>query len=68
MTHFDHPWFKPLWRRVCVVGVCFLWAGVEALGTASYLWAGIFAALGAYAGFNLLYRYTPPAEETGGRR
>ncbi len=60
MASFDHPWFKPLWRRVAVVGFCFVWAGVEVFAMHSYVWAGIFAAVGAYSGYHLLYRYVPP--------
>ncbi len=43
----NHPWFRPLWRRIAVVAVCFAWAifefatgtpfwGVIALGFAGY--------------------------------
>lgn len=66
MMSFDHPWFKPLWRRVAVVVFCFAWALVEVIGTHSYVWAAIFAAVGGYAGFHLLYRYTPPGGGSGG--
>jgi hypothetical protein len=57
MASFDHPMFKPLAVRVILVAVCFVWAGVEVFVLHSFLWAAIFAAAGAYAGYHLLYRY-----------
>ncbi|MFD2173726.1 hypothetical protein [Rhodobacter lacus] len=61
MASFDHPMFKPLWVRIALVAFCFLWAGFEVFTTKSFLWAAIFAAAGGYAGYHLLYKYTPPA-------
>ena len=60
MSSFDHPWFKPLWRRVVVVALCFIWAGVELFAIHSWVWGAIFVAAGLYTGYHLLYRYTPP--------
>ncbi|PTV97515.1 hypothetical protein C8J27_101631 [Rhodobacter aestuarii] len=61
MSSFDHPMFKPLVVRIAVVGFCFAWAAFEVVSTKSYMWAAIFAAAGAYAGWHLLIKYTPPA-------
>ncbi|MBD3766307.1 MAG: hypothetical protein IE927_16810 [Rhodobacterales bacterium] len=49
------PFFRPRWRRWAVTLAPLAWAGVElAMGNA--LWAAVFAAAGAYAGWVLLRR------------
>lgn len=42
--------FRPLWRRILVVVVCFSWAGVE-FANDSPVWGGIFIGLGVYAAY-----------------
>ena len=44
----DHPFFRPVWLRVAVVGLALLWAVVE-LVFGSPGWAMLFAAAGLYA-------------------
>lgn len=44
----DHPFFRPVWVRVAVVGLALLWAVVE-LVFGSPGWAMLFAAAGLYA-------------------
>jgi hypothetical protein len=58
----NHPFYEPLWRRVLIPAICFIWAGVE-LFSGSPTWAIISAALGLFAGYKLLVekRKTPPA-------
>jgi hypothetical protein len=46
----DHPFFKPLWRRVAVVAVCFGWAGFE-YWTDNPGWAALFGFMGLIAGY-----------------
>ena len=41
----DHPFFRPVWVRVAVVGLALLWAVVE-LVFGSPGWAMLFAAAG----------------------
>jgi hypothetical protein len=43
-----HPFFRPVWVRVVVVGVALLWAVVELI-FGSPGWAMLFAAAGLYA-------------------
>lgn len=43
-----HPFFRPLWRRLLVVGVAFGWAAFELI-TGSPGWAIMFGAMGVYA-------------------
>jgi len=44
----DHPWFRPLWRRVLMVAICAALAGWD-LYHGNFGWALIFGGLGAYA-------------------
>ena len=44
----DHPWFRPLWRRVLMVAICAAIAGWD-LVSGNYGWALVFGGLGAYA-------------------
>lgn len=58
----NHPFYEPLWRRILIPGVCFVWAVVELL-TGSVTWAAISGALGVFAAYKLLveWRPRPPA-------
>ncbi|MCB1394581.1 MAG: DUF3329 domain-containing protein [Rhodobacter sp.] len=61
----DHPFFRPLWRRVVVVAFCLGWAGFEAL-TQSPGWALMIGALGLYAAWVLLVDWRDPKEKDNG--
>lgn len=50
----DHPFFRPAWRRYATVLLPFLWAGVEQQA-GNGLWALLFAAIGGYLAWHLLY-------------
>lgn len=62
MFGFDHPWFRPLWRRVAVVVLCLGWGAVE-VATGSAFWALGFLAMGGVAAYALLLTYTPPGDD-----
>ncbi|WP_226782994.1 DUF4175 domain-containing protein [Oceaniglobus trochenteri] len=51
MFNFDHPFYRPLWRRIVIVGVCFGWALFE-LWQGAPFWAVIFAGLGALCAYH----------------
>ncbi|PWJ19409.1 hypothetical protein [Jannaschia seohaensis] len=59
----DHPFFAAAWRRWAVVGVCTLWALMEA-SRGAWIWAAGAGAAGAYAAWALLLspkaRRSPP--------
>ena len=57
----QHPFFRPLWRRIAVVAACLVWAGVEAVA-GDPTWMMITLAIGAYGAWTFLLRYEPPAE------
>ena len=46
-TDIDHPFFRPLWRRVAVIVFCLAWVGWE-LYNQSYTWALIVGGMAAY--------------------
>ncbi len=43
----SHPFYAPLWRRVAIVAVVFLWSGLEFYNDAQ-TWGIIVAAIGVY--------------------
>lgn len=43
----NHPWFKPLWRRILVVAICFAVALWD-LSNGEFVWALIFGGMGGY--------------------
>jgi hypothetical protein len=61
MTERDHPFFRPLWRRVAIVVVCLAWAAMEFFG-GSPTWMMIALAFAAYGAWQYLYLYKKPEE------
>lgn len=45
----QHPFYKPLWRRVTLVAVIALWLGFELYMGSSGLWIAMPAGMLAYA-------------------
>ncbi len=62
----DHPFFRPLWRRIAVVAVCLGWAVVE-FATGGPFWGMLFGGLGLYGAWGFFVAPGPGAapEETG---
>lgn len=50
----NHPFFDAAWRRWACIIVPFAWAGVEA-HAGNTAWAYLFAAIGGYLAYQLLY-------------
>lgn len=57
-----HPFFRPLWRRVAVTGVCLIWALFEFAGGSPF-WGMLTGALGAYAGWVFFLAPDPAPED-----
>ena len=57
----NHPFFKPLWRRVLIVGSCLVWSGFE-WWNGEQLWGAITLAIAAYGIFALFINYRAPPE------
>ena len=51
----NDPFFIPVWRRWAVTLFPLAWSGVE-LWHQQPLWAVVFGAAGAYAGYELLFK------------
>ena len=66
MFNLQDPFYRPLWLRLLIVGVCAVWAGFEYL-TGSPGWALLFAAVGAWAFWQFFVVWTDPQppEESG---
>ncbi len=62
----EHPFFRPLWRRVAVVAACAVWAAIE-FATGSGGWAMIALGFTGYAVWQFFYLYkpAPPAGAEG---
>lgn len=69
MKDHEHPFFRPLWRRVLVVVACAAWAAFEfAMGSTG--WGTAALAFTAYALWQFFYLYKPvdpeaPASDAG---
>jgi hypothetical protein len=61
----NHPFYRPLWRRVLIVAVCLGWAIVEA-STSEPFWAILVGAVGIYAAWMLLLNFNPKPPEPAG--
>lgn len=72
MKDQEHPFLRPLYRRVILVAICFAWAGFE-LYMGSQTWAILSAAIGVYGVWIFFVTYkpldeTPPASRDTGER
>jgi hypothetical protein len=54
----DHPFYRPLWRRLLLVGVCAAWTGVE-FYNGEQTWGTVFLIVTAYAFANLILFFKP---------
>lgn len=64
---FNHPFFRPLWLRVAVVGLAAGWAVLEYLA-GSPAWAMLFGALAAVAFHGLFIVFNPREPEPKDRK
>lgn len=54
----QHPFFRPLWRRLAVIAVCVVWSAIEfAVGTP--FWGTLLAGMAVYAVWTFLISYKP---------
>jgi hypothetical protein len=56
----DHPFYRPLWRRLLLVGLCAAWTTVE-FYNGQQTWGMIFLAVTAYAFAHLILFFKPSA-------
>lgn len=57
-----HPLFKPLWRRVALVGACAFIAIMDLLG-GRMLWAALFGICALYLGYMFFIAFDPSEYE-----
>lgn len=62
----QHPFFRPVWRRVLVVALCLGWAAVE-LAAGAVFWAILFGAIGLYCAHQFFLAFDPPDDPKGGQ-
>lgn len=56
MKDNEHPFFRPLWRRIALVAGCAGWAVLEYVG-GSPTWSMIALAFTGYGAWQFLYAY-----------
>lgn len=66
MKDHEHPFFRPLWRRIAVVALCAGWSIFE-YTSGQQMWGMIAAGFTAYAVWQFFYLYKPaePAAPEG---
>ena len=63
MKDSEHPFLRPLWRRVALVGFCVAWAAWE-LWIAEPMWTTIAIGMAVYAAWAFLLNYKGPPAPT----
>jgi hypothetical protein len=59
----DHPFYRPLWRRVAIVAVTLIWAGFEIFVAGDGFWTVLALAMALYAVWAFLLNYKSPPPE-----
>lgn len=59
-----HPFFRPLWRRVLVAGLCLVWAIFE-FSSGAFFWAILFGACFVYLSWQFFVVFDPANYERG---
>jgi hypothetical protein len=62
MKDRDHPFFRPLWRRVGIVAFCCAWAAFEFYNKEQF-WGTMAAAMAAYGAWVYLLNYKEAPKE-----
>lgn len=66
-TEQQHPFYKPLWRRVMIVAVIFFWLCFEIYTSSSEIWIVLALAMLAYAVYTFFLTWPkddPPGQNT----
>lgn len=64
MKDQDHPFLRPLWRRIALVAFCAGWAVFEYANGATG-WAALAAAMAAYGAWQYLFAWPKPPADKG---
>jgi hypothetical protein len=60
----DHPFYRPLWRRIAIVAVSGIWAALEIFGSGNVMWMMIASAFFLYALYVFLIAWKDPPPES----
>ena len=58
----EHPFLRPLWRRVVLVAFCAVWAAWEVYNGETF-WATLAVGMAAYAAWTFLLSYPKPENQ-----
>lgn len=56
----NHPFFRPLWRRIAVVVLCLGWAVLEFISGTPF-WGILFGGIGLYCVWGFFFAFNPDA-------
>lgn len=62
MRDLQIPFFRPVWRRVVLVGICLGWALFE-LTRGAVFWSAVFVGFGLYAAYQLFVLDWPEPDD-----
>jgi hypothetical protein len=62
MKDSEHPFFRPLWRRVSIVAGCCIWAAIEFVAGSPW-WGAIAVGCALYGYWQLFHSYRPQGGE-----
>ena len=65
-TEQQHPFYKPLWRRVAIVAVILFWLGFEIYHEAETIWIAIAGGLLFYAVYTFFLTWPKDAPKDDG--
>ena len=60
----DHPFLRPLWRRVALVALCAAWTVFE-LVNGETMWVTLAGGMTALGAWQYLIAYKPPPDKAG---
>jgi hypothetical protein len=58
----QQAFYKPLWIRILITGLCLSWTSVEILG-GNVFWAILFGAVGVYCAHQFFIAFNPKEPE-----
>ncbi|MBL8790020.1 MAG: DUF3329 domain-containing protein [Rhizobiales bacterium] len=60
----DHPFYRPLWRRLAIIAVSGIWTATEILWSGNVLWIVIAGGFFLYALYVFLIAWKDPPAAT----
>ncbi|PIO99243.1 hypothetical protein [Pleomorphomonas carboxyditropha] len=63
VSDLNHPFYRPLWRRVLLVAVTGLWASYENFVVKDPMWMVLTAGVFVYAAWVFLIKWVDPADK-----